>query len=305
MKYAKCFYWVRFLFIICALIKIPIQAQQIDFRTENQIRMDEKKALVRVISNIKSRRYSGTPEEIGKAFLAENSHLFRLNSNLSDMKVTKIIQSPAGYHVSFCQMYDGIPVMNSGTVVSINHENRISMVSNGYKPDIKVSTTPLIENSWASELARQAIQISNREKLFPTHNKLVIYEDSNGKYHLGWKVQASFVENGTWMVVIDAHTGDVMKRSNMDLNYVNGTGKVFDPDPGTDYRDASFDYDEDESEIEDAYDTVTLNDLNNAVGGKYYIRGKYAWSQDIESPNTSIAEKSTSNFTYTHEFDNL
>ena len=65
--------------------------------------------------------------------------------------------------------------------------------------------------------------------------------------------------------------------------------------------------DADYQALQSAYDTVTLRDLNDPVGGLYRIRGRYIWSEDIEfsqfPPCEPTTETDPDDFTYSRDQD--
>lgn len=286
-----------------SLLTVCIYAQLKQIDLQNSIRYNEKTNLPIAIYNVNSHQYSGKPEEIARQYLLENKTLFKLKDNLDDIQITKVKQSPAGYHVGFIQNYKSIPVMRSETVVSINRQNRISMVVNGYKPNISVNTNPGVNKEQALQLAKQAVGAINSKEVFPSKTELMVYEDSLNVFHLVWKFIISPLEQGgEWLVVVDVHSGKILEKFNTLFDYVNGKGRVFDPDPSTYLNNASLtdQNDADYPALQPAYkNSVTLNDLNDAVGGVYKVQGRYAWSMDIRYPNDAIVTVTNpDNFNY-------
>src|SRR3989304_8509891 len=101
------------------LSQIYAQAHQI----QNNMRIDEQTGVPVAIYNVKSRQYSGTPEQIARQYLLENKPLLGMVENLTDLELIEVKESPAGHHVGFKQVYQGVPVMRSEMVISINHQN--------------------------------------------------------------------------------------------------------------------------------------------------------------------------------------
>jgi len=109
-------FYIMFAFIT------TVVAQQLatdTFEYRNNRRINVKTGVVAARYNIKSPVYQGSPEQIAKQYLGENKSIFGI-SDVSDLKSIQTIESPSGKHVTFLQMYQGIPVFGSGTVVSIN-----------------------------------------------------------------------------------------------------------------------------------------------------------------------------------------
>jgi len=158
---------------------------------QNNMRIDEKTGVPAAIYNVQSKQYNGTPAQIARQYLEENSALLKMEKNLEDLELIKVTKSPAGFHVSFRQVYQSIPVMRSDMVISINHQNRVTMVINGHKPDISVNTTPSISKTQALELARPSVGAQRTEDIFPPRLDLMVYEDSTYMFHLIWKTHVS------------------------------------------------------------------------------------------------------------------
>lgn len=311
-------------------IGMLIYAQSNSSGLQNNIRYNEKTKLPKALYNVNSRQYSGSPSDIVREYLLENKQIFKLKDNLADFKIERIQTSPAGYHVGLRQEYDGIPVMGSESVVSINHENRISMVVNGYKPDINLNTKPNIVENEASRLAKSAVSNLTDKELLTTKADLVIYQDTTLAFKLTWKVAVQSSDRlNEYLILIDAHDGKTLKILNTmmyctnevekivendksQINdemmpwsngnndyltftattvnlvpptyYIDGTGKVFDPDPGTALKDPNLQLwdnnDADYAAIQSAYKTVVLNDLNDD-GSTYRLQGRYAHSMNL------------------------
>jgi len=120
-------------------------------------------------------------------------------------------------------------------------------------------------------------------------------------YYLSWKI--NFIAqkpSGDWQVFIDAKTGEELLAIDISENYVNGTGRVFKPDPITALQNINLSdqNNTDYPALQNAYQTVTLNNLDNPINGIYRLWGKYARSDSIEAPDTTLVRRSDSNFLY-------
>ncbi|MDI6767906.1 MAG: M36 family metallopeptidase [Bacteroidota bacterium] len=289
----KTIYFFLTVMTILILTSITLSQNQEKFIYKDNMRIDAKSNIPVAIYNVNSRQYSGTPEEISRQYLHENKMLLGLKDNLEDLKIMEIKESPAGHHIGLIQNYKGIPVMRSEMVISINKQNRISMVVSGYKPNISVNIIPGVKQEQALQLAKQAIDAANSKEVFPPRTDLVIYEDSLNIFHLVWKfIIFPLEQGGEWLIVVDAHNGNILELYNTLFDYVNGKGRVFDPDPVTALQNSSL-TDQDDADyyaIQPAYiDNVTLSDLNDAVSSIYYVRGKYGWSMDVKPPYDAVS----------------
>lgn len=269
-----------FLKIFAFIIYTQLYGQSEYFNQPNKMRIDSKTGIPKAIYNVISRKYSGSPLDIAKQYLIENKDLFKLEKDLIDLKSLEVKKSPAGHHISFMQYYKNIPVFGSETVISINNNNQISMVINGYTPNISVNVTPSITAEEATLLAHLSVnaQIS-KEKINIPVSELIVYEDSVSTFHLCWKV---FVKSmnpfGEWIIYVDAHEREVISKFNSFIGYGNGTGTIFKPDPGSYHQNATLTDlgDSDYALLQSVYKDETLLDLDDPVGGLYYLKGKYA-----------------------------
>lgn len=276
-----------------------IQSDQFEYR--DNMRVNKKTNITAAMYNVNSHVYHGIPEEAARQFLHENKTKFGL-INITDLKFIETIVSPAGKHVGFLQTHLGIPVYGSETVVSLNKENQVSMVVNGVMPIVALKST--VASFSKNDAIKNAIsEIKAEEVTLVTQPKaeLYFYQDSLNQFNLVWKI--NFVANnpvGDWQIFVDANSGAVIKVMDISIRYVNGQGKVFRPDPITSLQNTSLtdQNNSDYSALQSAYNTVTLSNLNDAVGSVYRLQGRYARSENIEIPNTATVTNTTSSFLY-------
>ncbi|MCK9243793.1 MAG: T9SS type A sorting domain-containing protein [Candidatus Marinimicrobia bacterium] len=287
------------LFISTFLFAQQRNADMYEYR--NNCRINAKTGVIAAKYNIKSPVYHGSAEEIARQYLEDNKELFSISS-VSNLKPIQTIESPSGKSVTFLQTYQGIPVFGTETVVSINKHNRITMVVNGNKniTDLK-STNPNISIEKAIENAFEKINVDETTLFASPQCDLYIYQDSLSNANLVWKVNFGAGEPlGDWQIFINANSGEIIEIQNLMVNYVNGSGSVFNPDPISALNDASLtdQNDADYQELQGAYKTVTLTNLNDPVGGVYCLQGKYVQSVDAESPYISPVTNASSSFIY-------
>ena len=264
-------------------------------------RVDGRTHNIAAMYNVDSRIYGGTPEHAARQFLEENKSLFGI-SDLSDLRSLGTTEGPASQHVGFLQYYLGVPVFCSESVVSLDREKRVSMVICGCKLITGLeSVTPSVPIELAVKNAIARVNAEEGSLIMPPKAGLFILHDSLGRCSLVWKV--NFVANepiGDWQVFVDARSGKVLRVADIGLHYVSGQGRVFRPDPITALQNASLtnQNDADYPALQPAYKTVALPNLNDPISGTYRLRGKYASSEDVESPNTAPVTSSTSAFLF-------
>ncbi|RJP81326.1 MAG: T9SS C-terminal target domain-containing protein [Candidatus Zixiibacteriota bacterium] len=103
-----------------------------------------------------------------------------------------------------------------------------------------------------------------------------------------------------WEVWVEARTGTILRQEDLRV-YVDGTGRIFDPDPKTATNDNSL---QDEGDANsaippEAYDTVTLTALNSPVGGWYTLDGPFVST----SATANRAQEASPDFLYWRQDD--
>ena len=218
-----------------------------------------------VVYDFASQPFSGTPEEAGRAFIAQNAAAFGVAS-VSDLKLFSQRQALGGYLVRFSQTFNGIDVKDGGIGIVMNANKQVIMASGPFFRDVNVNTTPSISAEQArstvdADLAQYGNNIvSSASNLFqPALNvvsqqtqvvnnlqpKLGIYPTADG-YKLVWKVaKMSTNPFGLYAYSIDAHTGEIVARKdfvNFQQNPVHPfTGDIYPkyPDITPELKDQS------------------------------------------------------------------
>lgn len=211
-----------------------------------------------------------------------------------DLQLSFINASPAGTHKHYIQLYKNIPVKNSEIVVSLDHSGNVTSVFNGIIPIVKdFSVSPALSQSQSQTIALRNIdQTSLRAQ--ELHRLIIIPEGNNTRLAWEWRIPAS-EPYGDWEIIIDAMTGEEISRIDKRV-FIDGSGQAFLPDPKTaiesdtllDHNDANW------AIPAQCYSTVDLLDLNNPVGGLYYLSGPFCTT----APTTNRAAESTPNFNY-------
>jgi len=295
-----------FLFWSLVIVLLPSNAtlaqrhktDSYDFR--DNLRVNTITNVAEVMYSTDKKVYTGSAEEVARQFLQENKDIFGI-TKISDLKLLEVIESPGGKHAGFIQIYKGIPVYGSETIVSINDKNQVETVANGCIPiDDKTSTIANITKDDAISNAKLKIKLNKQTLAAEPKVELYILPDSLYQIHLIWKINFSASEpKGTWEILVDAVSGEVLDYKDVRL-YDIGTGKVFKPDPITALQNTSLtdQNNTDYQALQGAYDIVSLPNLNPPSGGLYRLQGSYARSEDLEYPNTTPVTNSTSSFLY-------
>ncbi len=244
------------------------------YKIKNKIMHSSITGLVKTIYNADISINGSTSKEKAQNYLKANYGTFGFKEDISDLILTKSQKSHSIEHLFFKQYYRGLEVINSGIVISINKENKISMVYSDYFPIHNLTTIASI-NVYEAESIAKKYYGNYLEKDIESKSEIKVYVDDNGVPRLVYKVELNLEGSITiGVMLIDCHSGKILETRNAASSYLTGKGKVFDPDPGTYLRDSTLIA---SSNVDDAYKTnIDLTNLN----GDGYIKGKYAKSID-------------------------
>lgn len=168
------------------------------------------------------------------AFLVTHREAFGLADPARELRLTGTRREPSGAtHLSFEQVYRGIPVFASMLRVHFDADGRLTAINGAVLPDLSLATTPAISRA---EAARRAEVIGPRTPVRPPEpisdgtpaaltpaepsrpgaSRLVVFRTGFvrgvvGASHLAWEVQ---IDNGihSEAVYVDAQTGRVLDR---------------------------------------------------------------------------------------------
>jgi Zn-dependent metalloprotease len=185
-----------------------------------------------VVMDFASQSFQGTPEEAGRAFLAQNAALFGI-SDLNNLKLYSQQQALGGYLLRFKQTFNGIDVKDGGVGLVMNANKQVVMASGPYFRDVNLNTTPALSGEQAKQAADadlakfRSSYLEQFADIFGPANKLLteqlgainneqprlgIYPTADG-YKLVWKVgRFSLNPFGAYLISVDAQTGEIIQR---------------------------------------------------------------------------------------------
>ena len=158
---------------------------------------------------------TGAPEKAASRFLDANPELFGEPEAVQELQVEQVRRSPAGYHVTFQQMHQGVPVEEAKVSVHLTRDKRVHAAQGRLVPDVAdLDVHTMAENGIDSD---EAIQIA-RSEIAPAHKdpvagqaEQVILADKEP--HLAWKVTLSTNKPAAeWAVWVDVQSGVVLQR---------------------------------------------------------------------------------------------
>lgn len=162
-----------------------------------------------------------------RSFLDEHSDVLRLSPALDNLSLVSQRRGLAGSHVTFQQTAAGRPVLGSYITLHLDDDNGVAVLHNGYLPQLAVAPdAAAVSAVRAVQTARQAIGFTAPRGDSPAP-QLAVLPLSPNDGRLVWQVIIVAANPaGDWEVLVDAETGEVIKRAN---RLVFDRGQVFQP----------------------------------------------------------------------------
>ncbi len=163
--------------------------------------------------------YGGPPEAAGRVFLQDHKKLFGIENARQGLAVARKNASKGNTRVLYRQVYEGVPVLNSGYLVAINQAGAVYYVSGDYYPDLQVSSTqPSLQSQDVVSRMRADLGGGAGFKVVQ-EPVLSIYVGEAGDrltYHLAYEAKAerrSPLE--AYKYIIDAQSGEVLFKTSL------------------------------------------------------------------------------------------
>jgi extracellular elastinolytic metalloproteinase len=228
----------------------------------------------------------GSPASVALGFARSHAAVLGLSgADLDALGTPKVVTSPSGISsVRFTQTYKGIPAYDNDLRINLDRVNRVLSVTGSPVPGLSVeSVTPKLSASQALSAlmthvgVRRDVSVvssgsdARRTTRFSTDDRaqLVLFHAADGT-RLAWHLTYDASSQAWYDAIVDASTGDVLRRTNM----VKGVdASVFENYPG----DANG----------GTQQTVTLSPAYVSTGAPF-LAGQYArtWN-DINSNNVA------------------
>ncbi len=213
--------------------------------------------------------------------------LFAMTDQSIELRVMDVQRSLTGKHVRFHQYHNGIEVYGATISLHTNRSGQIRVIHSNYFPQINVSTVASLSPEQAISIAIADARASELRK--PSRANLAIFPrrdvgqtgDYTDVYHLAYRVNIhSSQPLASWEYIIDANAGEPLHRRNL-LRYVDGRGRVFNPNPVVALKDYALTDQDDSADAipEAAYTDVILRELD----GSGFLDGAYVSTRLTEN----------------------
>ncbi|MCX7568915.1 M36 family metallopeptidase [Tumebacillus sp. DT12] len=206
------------------------------------------------------------------AFLKQNAGKYELKADLSDLQYVTTVRTDAADYVRYQQTYGGKEVFYNQVTVTLDKAGNAVLVTSDYAPNLTAETTK--KNITENEAEGLALGHTKIKNLASAASRKFGYIVQDKKLVPAYKVTtvSAIAEEGEFETYVHAGTGAIIKSRDL-RQKVNGTGKVFLPNPVvssgnvnlTDNNNADYDL------LTNELKTVTLQGLD----GSGYLTGQY------------------------------
>jgi len=240
------------------------------------------------------------PEKVAESYLKEKWESFGFDYTPKEFVFHSKRETPGGYHIRFQQQIENVPVYEGRIVVTLDKNNRVRFVSNGYK-NISADYTPEYSISRENALSISQNYLNIISTAYePKIEKFILSNNSiHSTYRIYLKGAEGYVEN--WEVFVDAVSGEIIAARD---NNIYGTGTVFDPDPiarnRTIYGETGY-IDNGDADSDSLTTSLVTRDLGELeyTDGLYYLRNEYAQIVDGDAPYSGLFGRETDDFSCT------
>jgi hypothetical protein len=263
------------------------------------------------------------PSEKTDNFLRINEDLFRLE-NIS-LEKTDLQEGSATQSVRYKQKHKGVPVYGAQLVVGLRKQDgRIISAVNDIDYGIPDTLTPDSSNISADEVVAlvhqrfdtrfQTLEVGKpdlyvyrhlaTEPVEPPYGSPPIRDEmlklgtgTVGQVYLVWQLTLDTRKpDGNWEMLVDATNGELVAVKDRRF-YATRQGYVFWPDPIRSSQNDNLSWSTDESILNAEQVEVTLENLDNPIGNKYKLNGKWVKNVEKEAPIFAPPE-TTDHFKY-------
>lgn len=232
----------------------------------------------------------GRPDDAARSFLG--AHQDVLGVDPSGLSLERQVQGQGARHLLYRQSYRGIPVEAAAVKVHLDPNGAVIGVHSSYEPNLNVPTTPAVS---ADAAGRAAVADAGAGAVRGEPALVILPLETDGRNHLSWKLRVDG-SGGSWRYFIDALTGQVLFRYNVDrfigscLSSGTVNGMVYDIDPSTTPGPVRRPFNN-QYVYASLPPTRVLTAADPTYGGGFFcapVLGKVAMS--LQGPNVSVSE---------------
>ncbi|MBN2541859.1 T9SS type A sorting domain-containing protein [bacterium] len=153
---------------------------------------------------------------IAERFLNDNSALLKLNRN--ELRLFNCEKHGKLWYLHYEQVIEGVRVYRSRVDLRIFEDGAIVLFGANHRPGLELDLEPAISEPEAVNLAIGDVGFQVVQRDENTAEKMIyslVAEDMSYEDHLVWKLSVNTESPpGSWLYIIDAHTGEVLLKYN-------------------------------------------------------------------------------------------
>lgn len=157
-------------------------------------------------------------ERAARQVIAGNTDV--LHADASQLRLLRTPHAMGKWAAHFQQTWHGIDVEGGLVRIVFAEDGRLMLMGSDYHPSIQdLSPFPTLTEAQATEIARNGVPFdAATDRIEGAASLLVLpypLSETEVEYHLVWKVRVRTEDPlGAWMTYVDAHSGQVLQRTN-------------------------------------------------------------------------------------------
>ena len=161
------------------------------------------------------------PKSRAMSFFERFGEAFGLEDPARDLELVKSAEDQLGMtHLSFDQVYEGVPVYGARVVAHFDRNGELVTVNGALVPDLELDIFPIVHAEHAATIASAVVaknQGLRTEELEISTPSLYVYRAGlargiPGANYLAWEVEVSDLSSVRDFVFVDAHDGRILDR---------------------------------------------------------------------------------------------
>ncbi len=149
-----------------------------------------------------------------------------LLADLDNLRLTATPHAMGKWVAHFQQTYNGLDVYDARVRIAFSDDGKLMLMGSDYYTGIDLNTTPSIPEASAIQLAKIAVGFNPATDRMDGASELMILpyplSETMVEHHLVWKLRVGTEDPlGIWVTWMDAHTGEILWRTN-DIHFAYG-----------------------------------------------------------------------------------
>ena len=201
-----------------------------DLGTQGLLTVDDATGAVRFLAKLDG-FLDSTPSAdaagAAREYLADQAEVFGVErSDVGALQATEQAASDRMQSVEFTQTVEGVPIIDSSLQAHLDDEGRLLAITGGLLPDPTLETSdPAVTREEALDAAAEGVADAGAG-----YDGTLVAYTAGDELRLAWRVLVNASSTGHYDTLVDAATGEVVRRTN--LVKFAGAATLFDNFPG-------------------------------------------------------------------------